>query len=170
MLTLAYRFEPGAPDDGVTVVVPLALLAQLRPDGFDWQVPGLRDELVTALLRALPKVDPPQRRARRGLGRAPSPTSSPGRARNPTTGCRSSRSVEALARLVQRVANQRVSADDFEVERVPAHLQVSFRAVDERGRTVGSDRDLAALQQRLAGRARTTVERSLERSPRTRRP
>ncbi|WP_258222980.1 DUF3418 domain-containing protein, partial [Microbacterium sp. HMWF026] len=47
-LNLAYRFEPGAPDDGVTVVVPLPLLAQLRPDGFDWQVPGMRDELVTA--------------------------------------------------------------------------------------------------------------------------
>ena len=48
VLSLAYRFEPGAPDDGVTAVVPLALLAQLRPDGFDWQVPGMRDELLTA--------------------------------------------------------------------------------------------------------------------------
>jgi ATP-dependent helicase HrpA len=51
VLSLAYRFEPGAPEDGVSVVVPLPLLAALRPDGFDWQVPGLRAELVTALLR-----------------------------------------------------------------------------------------------------------------------
>ncbi|WP_394279018.1 ATP-dependent RNA helicase HrpA, partial [Microbacterium sp.] len=56
VLSLAYRFEPGAPDDGVSVVIPLALLAQVRPDGFDWQVPGMRDELVAALIKALPKT------------------------------------------------------------------------------------------------------------------
>jgi HrpA-like RNA helicase len=56
VLSLAYRFEPGSPEDGVSVVVPLPLLAALRPDGFDWQVPGLRAELMTALLKALPKA------------------------------------------------------------------------------------------------------------------
>ncbi|WP_375383728.1 ATP-dependent RNA helicase HrpA [uncultured Microbacterium sp.] len=163
VLSLAYRFEPGAPDDGVTAVIPLALLAQLRPDGFDWQVPGMRDELVTALLRALPKairrtVVPAADWAATfsdelaGLG----PESHDG---VPATTLRA-----ALAGLVQRVANQRVSADDFDMERVPGHLQVSFRAVDDRGRAVGSNRDLAALQQRLAGRARTTVERTVARS------
>jgi ATP-dependent helicase HrpA len=54
-LPVAYRFEPGAPDDGVTVEVPLAALNRVRPDGFDWQVPALREELVTALIRSLPK-------------------------------------------------------------------------------------------------------------------
>ena len=54
-LDLSYRFEPGSEDDGVTVAVPLPLLAGLKPDGFDWQVPGLREELVTALIRSLPK-------------------------------------------------------------------------------------------------------------------
>ena len=55
-LTLRYRFEPGAEDDGVTVQVPLPLLAGLLPDGFDWQVPGLRHELVTAMIKSLPKA------------------------------------------------------------------------------------------------------------------
>ncbi|MDQ1596630.1 MAG: ATP-dependent helicase HrpA, partial [Microbacteriaceae bacterium] len=55
-LALSYRFEPGATDDGVTVQVPIALLARLRPDGFDWQVPGFREELITALIKALPKA------------------------------------------------------------------------------------------------------------------
>ena len=55
-LELAYRFEPGADDDGVTIRVPLALLASLGPAGFDWLVPGLREELVTALLKTLPKA------------------------------------------------------------------------------------------------------------------
>ncbi|MFE1644535.1 ATP-dependent RNA helicase HrpA [Microbacterium sp. P01] len=163
VLTLSYRFEPGAPDDGVTVIVPLALLAQLRPDGFDWQVPGMRDELVTALLRALPKairrhVVPAADWATRfseelaGLG----PEAHDG---IPETALR-----DALALLVRRAAGQPVTAADFDGERVPGHLQVSFRAVDDRGRPVGSDRDLRALQEQLAGRARTTVARSLQRA------
>ncbi|MCH6230270.1 ATP-dependent RNA helicase HrpA [Microbacterium sp. CFH 31415] len=160
VLSLAYRFEPGAPDDGVTAVVPLALLAQLRPDGFDWQVPGMRDELITALLRALPKairrhvVPAADWAATFGAELAGhGPESHEGL---PPTGLR-----EALAARIQRVANQPVTAADFELDRVPGHLLVSFRAVDERGRTVGSDRDLAALQRRLADRARTAVSRSL---------
>ncbi|MBN9224073.1 ATP-dependent RNA helicase HrpA [Microbacterium sp.] len=160
VLSLAYRFEPGSPEDGVSVVVPLPLLAGLRPDGFDWQVPGLRAELLTALLRALPKAirrhvvpaadwaatlgaevagDAPERH--RGLP--------------PTT------LTSALAARIQRVANQPVRAADFELERVPEHLRMTFRAVDHRGRTVGTSRDLADLQARLAGRAREQVARTL---------
>src|SRR3954469_5847205 len=55
VLPLSYRFEPGAPDDGVTVLVPLTALGKLRPIGFDWLVPAFRLELVTALIRSLPK-------------------------------------------------------------------------------------------------------------------
>ncbi|MGZ8804615.1 MAG: ATP-dependent RNA helicase HrpA, partial [Microbacterium sp.] len=159
VLTLTYRFEPGAADDGVTVVVPLALLAQVRPDGFDWQVPGMRDEMITALLRALPKairrhVVPAADWATRfaedlaGLG----PEAHEGM---PATPLR-----DALATRIQRIANQPVTAADFELDRVPAHLHVSFRVVDERGRTVGSGRDLAELQERLSARARTSVARA----------
>ncbi|MEV7828472.1 ATP-dependent RNA helicase HrpA [Microbacterium enclense] len=163
-LNLAYRFEPGAPDDGVTVVVPLPLLAQLRPDGFDWQVPGMRDELVTALLRALPKT------IRRNVVPAADwaeKFSAELAEKGPehANGMPKTTLVDALAALVQRVANQRVSAADFELERVPAHLLPSFRAVDARGRAVGSDRDLGALQRRLADRARSSVESTISRPP-----
>src|SRR5690606_15515281 len=54
-LPLSYQFEPGTEADGVTGHIPLPVLGQVRPEGFDWQVPGLREELVTALLRSLPK-------------------------------------------------------------------------------------------------------------------
>jgi ATP-dependent helicase HrpA len=161
VLTLAYRFEPGAPDDGVTVVVPLALLAQLRPDGFDWQVPGMRDELITGLIRALPKairrhVVPAADWAATlsaeldGMG----PEAHDGMPPHALRDC--------LAARIQRVAGQPVSAADFDADRVPEHLRVSFRAVDARGRVIGSDRDLAALQARLADSARTAVARSLD--------
>jgi ATP-dependent helicase HrpA len=160
VLSLAYRFEPGAADDGVSVVVPLALLAQISPDGFDWQVPGLRDELIAALLRALPKairrhVVPAADWAAR-LGEeisADGPESHDGR---PPQSLRAT-----LAARIQRVAHQPVTAADFDLDRVPAHLSMSFRAVDERGRALGSSRDLRELQDRLAGRARSAVARSL---------
>lgn len=161
-LNLAYRFEPGAPDDGVTVVVPLPLLAQLRPDGFDWQVPGMRDELVTALLRALPKT------IRRNVVPAADwaeKFSAELAEKGPehAGGLPKTTLVDALATLVQRVANQRVSAGDFELDRVPGHLSPSFRAVDARGRAIGSDRDLATLQRRLADKARSSVESAVTR-------
>ena len=163
VLSLTYRFEPGTDDDGVTAVVPLALLAQVRPDGFDWQVPGLRDELITALLRSLPKsirrhvvpaADWAARFAEELEGQGPE-----AHAGLPPTSLRA-----ALAVRIQRVANQPVSEADFELDRIPVHLMVKFRVVDERGRAVGSDRDLRALQKRFSDRARTSVEKSLTRS------
>ena len=169
VLSLAYRFEPGAADDGVTAVVPLALLPQLRPDGFDWQVPGMRDELLTALLRALPKAirrsvvpaaDWAAKFAEELAGQGP----------ESHDGVPPTRLLDALAARIQRVANQRVAASDFELDRVPSHLRISFRAVDERGRTVGTDRDLAALQERLADRTRASVARSVTRGAAGARP
>ena len=162
VLGLAYRFEPGAEDDGVSVVLPLALLQQVRDTGFDWQVPGLRDELITALLRALPKairrhVVP----AADWAGKFGEQIADGGPENH---GGMPERSLkEALARLIQPLANQPVSASDFDDERVPGHLRMNFRAVDERGRVAGSDRDLTTLQQRLSDRSRQSVARSIAR-------
>ncbi|MDN3443627.1 ATP-dependent RNA helicase HrpA [Microbacterium sp. APC 3901] len=165
VLGLAYRFEPGAADDGVSVVIPLPLLAQIEDRGFDWQVPGLRAELVTGLLRALPKairrhVVPAADWADKfGAELAGDGPESHGGLPNRTL-------KEALARLIQPLANQLVSAADFEDDRVPAHLRMNFRAVDERGRVAGSNRDLSTLQAELADRARSSVARSIAAPPR----
>jgi len=162
VLGLAYRFEPGADDDGVSVVMPLALLQQIRGTGFDWQVPGLRAELITALLRALPKA------IRRHVVPAADWAEKFGEqlaAEGPEhhSGVPARTLKEALAKLIQPLANQPVSAADFDDARVPGHLLVNFRAVDERGRVAGSGRDLHALQQRLSDRSRQSVTRSLNR-------
>ncbi len=169
-LSIAYRFEPGAPDDGVNIVVPLALLAETTAEGFDWQVPGLREELVTALLRTLPKAirrhvvpatDWGVKLAAEIAGAAPEKHDG-----MPPAGI-----IEALTPLVQRAAGQRVAPEDFTPERVSDHLRVSFRVVDERGRTVGSGRDLRELQDRWAGRARESVARTVTRpAPRAHTP
>ncbi len=148
-LTLSYRFEPGATDDGVTVRVPLALLAGLRPEGFDWQVPGLREQLVTALIKALPKairrnVVPAGDWAKRLLGELG------------TDGT----ITEALARAIQRLTYVPVTAADFDLERVPAHLRPTFAVVDERGTVVASGKNLSALQAQLKSDARESVARA----------
>ncbi|MFB7251610.1 ATP-dependent RNA helicase HrpA [Microbacterium sp. NPDC056234] len=171
VLGLAYRFEPGAPDDGVSVVVPLALLAQIDDRGFDWQVPGLRAELVTALLRALPKA------IRRHVVPAADWADKFGEALAADgpehhNGLPPRSLKESLAKLIQPLANQPVSAADFDDERVAGHLRMNFRAVDERGRVAGSARDLTRLQEELADRARASVARSIARpaAERGRRP
>jgi ATP-dependent helicase HrpA len=149
-LTLSYRFEPGAEDDGVTVRVPLALLAGLSPAGFDWQVPGLREELVTALIKALPKairrnVVPAADWARKLMGEL---TEGDG----PLS--------ESLASAIQRLTYVPVSANDFDLERLPAHLRPTFAVMDEHGKTVASGKDLRALQQQLKSSARESVARA----------
>ena len=152
-LALSYRFEPGAEDDGVTVAVPLPLLAGLRAEGFDWQVPGLLEELVTALIKSLPKnirrtVVPAADWARRLL--AALPVSSTGTL------------TELLAREITAQTYTPVTERDFELDRIPAHLRVTFAVVDEHGKTVASGKVLSALQASLKPAARESVARVVE--------
>jgi ATP-dependent helicase HrpA len=156
-LKLRYRFAPGAADDGVTVQVPLPLLAGLSPAGFDWQVPGFRQDLVAALLKTLPK---PQRRfvvptgdwARRLLPELPA---------GPETGGVPGPLADALALVVRRVAGANPAPADFEAERLPPHLRMAFEVLDARGRPMARDLDLVALQRRFAEQARASVAKAV---------
>ncbi|KRE21270.1 ATP-dependent RNA helicase HrpA [Agromyces sp. Soil535] len=159
--SLAYRFEPGADDDGVTAVVPLVLLPRVRPDGFDWQVPGLRDELITALLRTLPKVlrrqvVPAAEWAAKISAELPD---------GPEGGAERESFTAVVAQAIRRLTFAPVDPSDFDLERVPPHLRVTFRAVDERGRTVSESKDLGGLQARLADRTRDAVARAVTSAP-----
>jgi ATP-dependent helicase HrpA len=149
---LSYRFEPGADDDGVTVQVPLPLLARLSPAGFDWQVTGLRADLVTALIKSLPKairrnVVPANDWAARLLAELPAEPPADADQPFPAT----------LAALIQRLTHVPVTAADFDLDRIPGHLRITFRVVDERGRSLAEAKDLAELQRRLGARARESV-------------
>jgi len=160
-LSLTYRFEPGTDDDGVTVAVPLPLLAGLRPEGFDWQVPGLRDELVTALIKSLPKpirrnVVPAADWARRLLEAAPADPASAALDDGPAL-------TEYLAKEIARLTYATVSASDFDLDRVPVHLRVTFAVSDERGNKVGASKSLRSLQASLKPVARESVARAVER-------
>jgi ATP-dependent helicase HrpA len=157
-LKLTYRFEPGAEDDGVTAHVPIALLARLSPRGFDWQVPGLRLELVTALIKSLPKairrnVVPAADWANRLLQDLP------------VDATEELALTEYLAAQIQRQTYTPVTADDFDWDRVPPHLKVTFAVVNEHGTAVARSKDLTALQSKLKSRARESVARVVVKTP-----
>ncbi|WP_416365293.1 ATP-dependent RNA helicase HrpA [Rathayibacter sp. VKM Ac-2879] len=154
---LSYRFEPGTEEDGVTVHVPLALLPRVTPLGFDWLVPGLRDELVTAMIKALPKqlrrtVVPATDWARRLTAVLPQEVPNP-----PTESF-----AATLAAAIRREAGVVVRPEDFDLDRIPSHLRVTFAVADERGRTIAAGKDLAPLAERLRGRVRDEVARVVE--------
>ncbi|MFE7518560.1 ATP-dependent RNA helicase HrpA [Streptomyces halstedii] len=147
---VTYQFEPGADADGVTVHIPLQVLNQVTPEGFDWQIPGLREEVVTELIRSLPKpvrrhYVPAPNYATKFLDRAV-PLQEP----LPLT----------LARELQRMVGVPVTADDFDLSRVPDHLKITFRIVDERRRKVAEDKDLEALKLTLRPKARQALSKA----------
>ena len=163
-LPLTYRFEPGAPDDGVIVDVPLALLAQISAGPFEWQVPGLREELVTALVRSLPK---PVRRhfvpvpdtvaevlGRLGGLRGPQGEAArAGLAEDPTD----EPLLDALEYQLLRLTGVQIAREDWDWSRVPEHLRMSFRVLDGSGQVRGQGRDLTALKASLRGEVRAAV-------------
>jgi ATP-dependent helicase HrpA len=165
------HFEAAAEDDGVTLEIPLPLLAQLEDSGFNWLVPGLREELVTALLKTLPKairrnVVPAADWACRLLALvelvetrpvATSPTS--GVAISPrSTGERSL--TEFLATEVRRLTHMVIAPSDFEPECLSPHLRTTFAAIDQRGTRAATSTNLVALQHRLAERSRERVAKA----------
>ncbi|MFB6982351.1 ATP-dependent RNA helicase HrpA [Streptomyces scopuliridis] len=147
---VTYQFEPGTDADGVTVHVPLQVLNQVTPEGFDWQIPGLREDVVMELIRSLPKpvrrhYVPAPNYAKAFLERAV-PLQEP----LPVT----------LARELQRMVGVPVTADDFDPARMPDHLRITFRIVDERRRKIAEDKDLEALKLQLRPKARQALSKA----------
>ncbi|HEY3603631.1 MAG TPA: ATP-dependent RNA helicase HrpA [Sporichthyaceae bacterium] len=145
---LHYEFAPGTELDGISVDVPLSVLNRARPEGFEWQVPGLREELVVALIRALPKAirrsfTPPGTYAAAVL-----PRLDPARGESLTA---------ALERELGDRNGVRIDADDWDWARVPSYLRATFRVLDDTGAVRGIGKDLAALRRELEPALRELV-------------
>ncbi|MEJ6489553.1 ATP-dependent RNA helicase HrpA [Leucobacter sp. USCH14] len=145
-LRLKYRFDPTADDDGVTVNVPLPLLPRLEGSDFEKLVPGLRQELVTALIKTLPKairkhVVPAADWARTLLAAVGPQLDAPVPAGEAAPSL-----THLLATEIRRRTSVPVAPNDFDPGRLPAHLTPTFRVVDGRGRTIGTGKNLAELQ------------------------
>jgi len=144
-LAVRYRFEPGAPDDGMTVVVPLHLLGAVDPVCLSWLAPGFVHDKAAALIKSLPKA---QRRnfvpapdfARAFAEAHPQPEAD---------------ALEgALARFLKRLTGVEIAAIDFDPAAVEPHLHANLRLLDADGSGVlAESRDLGALRERFGARA-----------------
>ena len=147
-LALAYCYSPGDDDDGVSVTVPLATLPALPDAEASWHIPGFRAELVTALLRRLP------RDVRRELGPAPEAAAELLAGHGPGDGPL----PEVLAGWVAARTGAAIPTGAWDdLGDLPAHLRPLLVVVDGRGRELARSRDLPALRQRLAGPLRAAV-------------
>ncbi|MCC3767466.1 ATP-dependent RNA helicase HrpA [Streptomyces sp. UNOC14_S4] len=149
---VTYQFEPGADADGVTVHIPLQVLNQVSAEGFDWQIPGLREDLVTELIRSLPKpvrrnYVPAPNYAKAFLERAV-PVQEP--------------LTTVLSRELKRMVGVPVEPGDFDLGKVPDHLKITFRIIDERKRKIAEDKDLEALRLRLKPKTQAAITKAFE--------
>ena len=139
---IGYHFEPGAADDGLTIDVPVATLNRVEADQFSWNVPGLREELVTALIRSLPKnlrvnFVPAPNKAREFLAAVPAGD-------EPL--------LDALERWLRSTTGVVVPRAAWDWAKVPEHLRPTFRVLDESGREQARGKDLEALKEPLRPR------------------
>ena len=184
-LALTYVFEPGRLDDGVSVQVPIEVLTRLRPEGFDWLVPGMRPQLCVATIRALPK------RVRRQLVPAPDTgtriwelicqlypqaageasdggavgtpaVGTPGGVGNGTPGGVEPIPVsfqQAFTQAAQQLRQVEITDEDWDQaqENLPEHMRMGFSVLDARGNKLGRGRNLIVLQRQLAKQSEAAV-------------
>ncbi|EKF9793136.1 ATP-dependent RNA helicase HrpA [Vibrio cholerae] len=146
-LKLSYQFEPGENSDGVTVHIPLPILNQVEPHGFDWQIPGLRHELVVSLIKLLPKTlrknfVPAPNYADAFLARV-TPFEMP--------------LLDAMEKELRRMTGVTVLREDWKLDQLPAHLKITYRAVDHRNRKLNESCDLHELKESLKEKVQETL-------------
>ena len=148
-LPLSYHFSPGDEDDGISVLIPVGILNQIENKGFDWLIPALRLELITALIRGLPKS------LRRNFVPAP----------NYAQACLSVISnadtslTAALEKQLLRMTGVRLPEDAWQgIELVP-HLAMNFKIVNENGKLLKQGRNLDVLKDSLQGRVQASIKK-----------
>lgn len=149
---LSYQFEPGTDADGVTVHIPLPVLNQVKDEGFDWQIPGIRHELVVALIKSLPKpirrnFVPAPNYAQAFLERVTQPLAP---------------LLDSLEKELRRMTGVTVSRDDWQLEQVPDHLKITFRIIGEKktgekNKSLAEGKDLSALKLKLKEKVQETL-------------
>lgn len=144
---LSYQFEPGTDADGVTVHIPLPLLNQVEMKGFDWQIPGLRKELIIALIKSLPKslrrnFVPAPNYAEAFLGRA-KPLEKP--------------ILESLIYELRRMTGVSVEPESWQLDQLPSHLKMTFRVIDDKGKKIAESMDLDSLKFQLKDQVQESI-------------
>jgi ATP-dependent helicase HrpA len=143
-LSLEYDLDPGGAMDGLTLVVPLAMLNQVPAARFEWLVPGLLREKIVELIRSLPKpirvqfVPVTDTADEAAAKLRPSYASL----------------FDALAEFLGKKSGTPVRRSDFDPQQLPPYLHLNFRVIDEHKRTLATGRDLDAIRRQLGLAAR----------------
>ena len=164
-LDLRYEYAPtagiggartdAAKRDGVAVQVPILFLNQLNPEPFRWQIPGLRHELVTALIKSLPKA------IRRNFVPAPDVARAACAALEEDYSPATDELIPSLALVLRRLRGVVVEPEAFNWDAVPEHLKMGFQVRNARNKILGEGKDLRALQQQLHKEIRGALADSL---------
>lgn len=166
-LPLSYEFHPTAPgaapnpSDGVTVQVPLLFLNQLSEPQFRWQIPGLRAELVTALIKSLPKA------IRKNFIPAPDVARQAAAALAEDFDPAVDELEPSLELALRRIKGHVIPPGSWNWDAVPSHLRMTFSVVDKNGKILEEGQDLSDLQAKLAGATRRAIAESLGATPKT---
>ena len=148
-LPLSYHFEPNAEDDGVSVNIQLGILNQVKPEGFDWHIPALREERIAHLIKSLPKT------LRRNFVPAPNFAGAIIADIEPLQG----RLTDAMATKLRRMTGVTVPEESWDESSLPDHLRMNFKILDGK-KLVNQGRDLQSLQQQLSGKVQQRLEKT----------
>ncbi len=133
---LAYKHDPGAADDGVTLALPLTALNQVPQTRLEWLVPGLLKEKVVALLKTLPQKYrhrcQPLDAFAEAFCDADNDTDEP--------------LAKALTRAIEEKIALKLPLDALRPGELRPHLFMNFRLLDEHGGTLGFSSNLAELR------------------------
>ncbi len=139
-LKLSYAFEPGTSQDGVCVDIPVSLLNQIKSDDFQWQIPALREELLIALIKTLPKV------VRRNFVPAPNYASAALATMSPFE----MPLLASFEKQLLRMTGVRIPDKSWDLDALPSHLRIKFNIIDDKRKSVALGHDLSQLQHQLA--------------------
>ncbi|TLU66427.1 ATP-dependent RNA helicase HrpA [Thalassotalea litorea] len=147
-LPISYHFDPGSIDDGVTINIPISVLNQIQDVDFDWLIPALRLEKITALLRGLPK------QVRKNFVPAP----------NYAQACFNAISpgelslTQAMAKQLLKMSGMRIEPELWNDSELAAHLKMNFKVVNEKGKLLGQSRDIVQLKEQLQSQVKKSIK------------
>ena len=146
-LPLSYEFNIGHKRDGVTVTIPIDLLNQIKNEGFDWQVPGFRKDLIISLIKSLPKS------LRRSLVPAPN------YAEAFLTRVTSMKFplLESMQNEFRKMTGVQITSEDWQLDQVPEHLKMTFSITDNQGKEIAFGKDLDLLKEQLKAKIQSAL-------------
>nr|WP_282447054.1 ATP-dependent RNA helicase HrpA [Pseudoalteromonas sp. 2CM41L] len=149
ILPLSYHFDPGQAVDGVAVQIPVALLNQVQETGFDWHIPAFRHELISGLIKSLPKS------LRRNFVPAPNYADAVLAAIEPMQGSL----LDALTTRLLRMTGVKVDIEAWDLNALAPHLRLQFEVRDEHDKLLARGLDLAKLKAQLQGKVTDTLSK-----------